>query len=38
MQYWTKIKEDSQPGNLQKMIDDMLKAKNDSKKEGVDYA
>ena len=38
MQYWTKIKEDTKPGNLQKMIDDMLKNKRDSQKDGIDYA
>ena len=38
MQHWTKIKEDTKPGNLQKMIDDMLKNKRDSQKDGIDYA
>ena len=34
MQHWTKVKEESQPGNLQTMIDDMLKRKRASKGDG----
>ena len=31
MQHWTKVKEETQPGNLQNMIDDMLKRERASK-------
>ena len=35
MQHWTKVKEDSKPGNIQGMIDDMLKNKRASQKDGT---
>ena len=30
MQHWTKVKEETKPGNIQGMIDDMLKRKRAS--------
>ena len=36
MQHWTKVKEESKPGNIQGMIDDMLKRKRASQKDGSD--
>ena len=37
MQHWTKVKEESQRGSLPEMIDQMLKRKRSSQKEGMDY-
>lgn len=37
MQQWTKIKDDTAPGNIQDMVDQMLKKKRDSAKDGGDY-
>lgn len=37
MQHWTRVKEDVRPGNLQEMIDQMIKRKRASQKDGVDY-
>ena len=37
MQHWSKIKEETAPGNIQNMVDDMLKRKRASDKQGVDY-
>ena len=34
MQHWTKVKEETQPGNIQGMIDDMLKRKRASNSSG----
>ena len=36
MQHWTKVKEETAPGNLQNMIDDMLKNKRDAGGKGGD--
>ncbi len=38
MQQWTKVKDDTAPGNIQDMVDQMLKKKRDSAKDGGDYA
>ena len=37
MQHWTKIKEETAPGNIQDMVDEMLKRKRASAKDGIDY-
>ena len=37
MQHWTKMKEETSVGSLQDMIDQMLKRKRASKKDGLDY-
>ena len=37
MQHWTKVKEDTKAGSLQDMIDQMLKKKRASKKDGFDF-
>ena len=37
MQHWTKTKEETAVGSLQDMIDQMLKRKRASKKDGLDY-
>ena len=37
MQHWTKVKEETNPGNLQDMVDEMLKRKRASAKDGIDY-
>jgi len=34
MQYWTKVKEETQPGNIQTMIDDMLKRQRNNSGNG----
>lgn len=36
MQHWTKVKEETKPGNIQGMIDDMLKRKRASNSSGQD--
>ena len=36
MQHWTKVKEETKPGNIQGMIDDMLKNKRNSDANGTD--
>ena len=36
MQHWTKVKEETKPGNLQHMIDDMLKRKRATAGSGQD--
>ena len=37
MQHWTKVKDDKNTGTLQDMIDQMLKKKRATKKDGFDY-
>ena len=37
MQHWSKVKDETAPGNIQNMVDDMLKRKRASDKNGVDY-
>lgn len=37
MQSWTKVKEDKTPGNIQNMVDQMIKRKKDSANQGLDY-
>ena len=37
MQHWSKIKEETAPGNIQNMVDEMLKSKRASDKQGGDY-
>ena len=38
MQHWTKVKEQTKPGNLDEMINGMIKSKRESAEKGIDYA
>lgn len=37
MQHWSTIKKDTAPGNIQNMVDEMLKSKRASAKQGNDF-